>query len=93
MINRRIPCRQCQQGISLFSKQDYKVYQEDRGNDLRGIVEVIIAKHRNGVIGEVLPQFKGEFTRFSNPEDDIVVQANNSTILRLKIKLRPNSLE
>lgn len=33
----------------------------------------VIAKHRNGAVGEVLLRFKGEFTRFSNPEDDMVI--------------------
>ena len=47
----------------------YKIYQDDRGNDLRGMAEIVIAKHRNGAVGEVLLRFKGEFTRFSNPED------------------------
>ena len=32
----------------------------------------IIAKHRKGAIGDVLLNFKGEFTRFANPEDAYV---------------------
>ena len=51
----------------------YKIFQDDRGNDLRGMAEIVIAKHRNGAVGEVLLRFKGEFTRFSNPEDDMVI--------------------
>ena len=37
------------------------------------ICEVIIAKHRNGALGEILLRFKGEFCRFSNPEEDICI--------------------
>ncbi|NCC09524.1 MAG: replicative DNA helicase [Bacteroidia bacterium] len=51
----------------------YKIFQDDRGNDLRGMAEIIIAKHRNGAVGDVLLRFKGEFTRFQNPEDDLVI--------------------
>ena len=51
----------------------YKIYQDDKGNDLRGMAEIIIAKHRNGAVGDVLLRFKGEFTRFSNPEDDLII--------------------
>ena len=51
----------------------YKIYQDEKGNDLHGMAEIIIAKHRNGAVGEVLLRFKGEFTRFSNPEDDMVI--------------------
>ena len=31
----------------------YKIFQDDRGNDLRGMAEIVIAKHRNGAVGEV----------------------------------------
>lgn len=51
----------------------YKIYQDDRGNDLRGMAEIIIAKHRNGATGDVLLRFKGEFARFQNPDDDMVI--------------------
>lgn len=51
----------------------YKIYQDDKGNDLRGMAEIIIAKHRNGATGDVLLRFKGEFARFQNPDDDLVV--------------------
>ena len=51
----------------------YKIFQDDKGNDLRGMAEIIIAKHRNGAVGDVLLRFKGEFARFQNPDDDMVV--------------------
>ncbi|MDR0894748.1 MAG: replicative DNA helicase [Prevotellaceae bacterium] len=51
----------------------YKIYQSSvDGADLRGIAEIIIAKHRNGAIGDVRLRFRGELTRFQNPEDDMV---------------------
>ncbi len=51
----------------------YKIFQDDKGNDLRGMAEIIIAKHRNGAVGDVLLRFKGEYTRFQNPDDDMVI--------------------
>ena len=42
----------------------YKIYQDDRGNDLRGMAEIVIAKHRNGAVGEVLLRFKGDVYPF-----------------------------
>ena len=51
----------------------YKIFQDDHGNDLRGMAEIIIAKHRNGAVGDVLLRFKGEYTRFQNPDDDMVI--------------------
>ncbi|MFZ4455645.1 MAG: replicative DNA helicase [Bacteroidales bacterium] len=48
----------------------YKIYIDDEGNDLHGMAEIIIAKHRNGPVGDVRLRFKGEFAKFMNPEDD-----------------------
>ena len=51
----------------------YKITQDERGNDLRGMAEIIIAKHRNGATGDVLLRFKGEFAKFQNPDDDMII--------------------
>lgn len=59
--------------IFIHRPEYYKIYQDDRGNDLRGMAEIIIAKNRNGALGDVLLRFKGEFMRFSNPEDDFCI--------------------
>lgn len=48
----------------------YKMYKDQHGNDLRGLAEIIIAKHRNGAVGDVRLRFKGEFARFANIEDE-----------------------
>ena len=50
----------------------YRIYQDDKGRDLRGMAQIIIAKHRKGATGDVLLKFRGEFTRFSNPEDESI---------------------
>lgn len=59
--------------LFLHRPEYYKIFQDDRGNDMRGMAEVIITKHRNGALGEILLRFKGEFCRFSNPEEDICI--------------------
>ena len=50
----------------------YHILQDEKGNDLRGMAQIIIAKHRKGATGDVLLNFRGEFTRFQNPEDAII---------------------
>ena len=50
----------------------YHIYQDEKGNDLHGMAQIIIAKHRKGATGDVLLNFRGEFTRFQNPEDAII---------------------
>ena len=47
----------------------YHILQDDHGNDLHGMAQIIIAKHRKGATGDVLLNFRGEYTRFANPED------------------------
>ena len=51
----------------------YKIYKSADGTDLRGMAEIIIAKHRNGAVGDVRLRFIGQYTRFQNPEDDMVI--------------------
>jgi replicative DNA helicase len=41
-------------------------YGIEGDSDIRGIAEVIIAKHREGSLGTLELQFKGEFTKFTN---------------------------
>ena len=41
----------------------YHIYQDSNGQDLRGRAQIIIAKHRKGATGDVLLDFKGEYTR------------------------------
>ena len=47
----------------------YHIFEDDKGNDLRGKAQIIIAKHRKGATGDVLLSFQGQYTRFMNPED------------------------
>lgn len=46
----------------------YRIFSDEKGNDLRGKAQIIIAKHRKGATGDVLLQFRGEFTRFQDPD-------------------------
>ena len=48
----------------------YKIYEDPvTKKDLRGVAQVIIAKHRNGATGDVNLRFKSEYARFMNEED------------------------
>ena len=43
----------------------YRIFQDEKGNDLHGKAQIIIAKHRKGATDDVLLSFRGEFTRFA----------------------------
>ena len=47
-----------------------EVYNRDR-EDLKGLAKLIVAKQRNGPIGDVNLVFLKEFTKFENPLNDL----------------------
>ncbi len=44
----------------------YGVSEDEEGNDVRGITKIIIAKHRNGAVGEINLRFNSAIVRFEN---------------------------
>ena len=63
----------------------YHIYQDEKGNDLHGMAQVIIAKHRKGATGDVLLTFKGEFTSFRNPEESYNTASGGGEIIGSKM--------
>ena len=48
----------------------YKIYEDPtNGKDLRGLAQIIIAKHRSGGVGDVDLKFRGHYTQFLNEEE------------------------
>jgi replicative DNA helicase len=56
----------------------YHIYDDGKGNDMRGKAQIIIAKHRKGATGDVLLTFRGEYTRFQNPDDGFIPPSPSS---------------
>lgn len=56
--------------IFIHRPEYYHLYKDENGNDLRGKAVIIIAKHRNGAVGDVLLTFKGQYARFKNPDEE-----------------------
>ena len=48
----------------------YRILEDEKGNSLVGLAEVIVAKQRNGANADILLRFKSEFARFQNIEDE-----------------------
>jgi replicative DNA helicase len=66
----------------------YKIFQDERGNDLRGLAEIIIAKHRNGAVGDVRLRFIGNYARFQNIEDESLAPLPEDAVLSSKMNRR-----
>ncbi len=49
-----------------YTKSD----QDASGNDIRGLAEFIVAKHRSGSVDDIKMRFKARFARFENWEED-----------------------
>ena len=65
----------------LHRPEYYKIYQDEKGRNMRGMAEFIIAKHRNGAVDTVLLRFRNEYVRFQDldEEDYIPVPGESRT--------------
>ena len=52
----------------------YRITEDERGNSLVGVAEIIVAKHRNGPTGIANMRFDHEYARFKNLDDYAVGQ-------------------
>jgi replicative DNA helicase len=61
----------------------YKLYDDGNGKDLRGLGQIIVAKHRNGATDEIWLRFIGKYTRFQNEDtafdDDLYTDVQYET--------------
>lgn len=56
--------------LFIHRPEYYKITEDPKtGEDLTGIAEIIIAKHRNGAVGDVRLRFRSELARFQNLDD------------------------
>jgi replicative DNA helicase len=69
----------------------YKIYKDQHGNDTKGIAEIIIAKHRNGAVGDVRLRFRSEHARFLNLDDELPpLPTDDGTIKPMPSKMNLN---
>jgi replicative DNA helicase len=57
--------------LFIHRPEYYGLDVDEEGNSLKGIAEIIIAKHRNGPIGDVQLKFTREFAKFSDMEETV----------------------
>jgi len=50
----------------------YRIFEDDKGHDLRGMAAIIVAKHRNGAVGDVWLKFENTYARFRNPNENSI---------------------
>jgi len=57
--------------LFIHRPEKYGLTEDAEGRSTIGMAEIIIAKHRNGAIGDVQLRFRSEQARFSDLEDDL----------------------
>ncbi|MBN2348961.1 MAG: replicative DNA helicase [Bacteroidales bacterium] len=58
--------------IFIHRPEKYGFLEDEEGNSLKGIAEIILAKHRNGPIGDVHLRFRDEFAKFVELDDEFL---------------------
>ena len=71
----------------------YKITEDNHGNSLIGLAEIIIAKHRNGKVGDVRLRFKSELAKFMNIEDDFAVKEFSSSMNNGPAPIPPSGVD
>ena len=58
--------------VCFIHRPEYytKSSEDASGNDIRGLAEFIIAKHRSGSVGDVKMRFRAQFARFENWDEN-----------------------
>ncbi len=51
--------------LFIHRPEKYDIFEDEKGNSTLGLAEIIVAKHRNGPVGEITLRFKDEFAKFS----------------------------
>ena len=59
----------------------YHLYNDDKtGKDLRGLAQIIVAKHRNGATDSIWLRFRGKYAKFQNEDDAVDPDEQNSVM-------------
>ena len=67
----------------------YRITEDEQGNSLIGVAELIVAKHRAGPTADVRLRFRSELARFQNLEEDeyagVVEETPSAPVLQSKM--------
>ncbi|MCH2023291.1 MAG: replicative DNA helicase [Saprospiraceae bacterium] len=63
----------------IYRPEYYEILEDEDGNSLKGIGEIIISKHRNGALDSVRLKWDGQYAKFSNLDDDAFTGLDDSS--------------
>ncbi len=68
--------------IFIHRPEKYGITEDEEGNSTKGIAEIIIAKHRNGAVGDIRLRFIPEMAKFTELEFGEISPYNESEYFR-----------
>lgn len=63
----------------LYRPEYYGITQDEEGKPMKGVMEVIVAKHRQGALDNITLKFEGQYTAVSDWVDDMTTPGPNFT--------------
>jgi len=79
--------------IFIHRPERFGLLQDAEGNSTKGMAEIIIAKHRNGSIGDVQLKFKTELAKFTDLDEDFMLGSDDLEDGPLTIESKMNAAE
>ena len=77
--------------LFIHRPEKYGFIEDEEGNSLLGLAEIIIAKHRNGALADIKLRFRDELAKFVELEDDFIGvlpdEGNTEGAITLKSKM------
>ena len=64
--------------LFIHRPEYYGIVQDESGNSLTGIAELIVAKHRNGAVGDVRLHFRSSEAKFLDMNDQALQNIDNA---------------
>jgi replicative DNA helicase len=62
----------------IYRPEYYQILEDENGHSLKGIAEIIVAKHRNGALHTVRLKFKNDFAKFIDLDDPLFADLDSS---------------
>ena len=70
----------------IYRPEYYQILEDEDGNSLKNVAEIIVAKHRNGALDTVKLKFTSEFAKFSDLDNtdfgDFALDIDDAVITR-----------
>jgi len=69
-----------QREITIY--EEYGIFEDDDGNSLVGLAEILLSKNRNGPIGDIILRFREEFAKFTELDEIPVSEMSSNDDLK-----------